>query len=728
MEGLVQGVGFRPYVYRLARELNLTGFVGNDSRGVFIEVEGPAERVAEFHRNLMEEPPPAAVIDRVLQKGMPLQQGENFVILESRGTHRPNVWVSPDLHCCEQCLEEILDPANRRYLYPFTNCTHCGPRYTIITGLPYDRPLTTMAKFEMCADCRREYEDPLDRRFHAQPIGCAVCGPKLCQPLGEVVDALTRGEIVALKGVGGYHLVTDATNAQSVSRLRRGKRRLTKPMAVMVANIEAARQLAQVSDVAAELLQQPARPIVLLPTLHKLPQAVAPDMKTLGVMLPYSPLHHLLFEVGKFQALVMTSGNLSGQPIASTRAEARSQMEGLAERFVDHNRPIEIPCDDSVVREFRGRPLPIRRSRGYAPFPLKVSKQLRPSLAVGAQMKSTFCLGAGRQAYLSQHLGDLDSLENLDYFTRVVAHLQSIYRLKPEYICCDLHPDMMSTRWAEKQGLPLVRVQHHHAHLASALAEHGLEEALGIILDGTGLGEDGTIWGGEILRGSFARYERVAHLKPIPLAGGDLAVREPWRLALAHLWSAGMPWDQTLDSVQMAGMNEERFRVQLERGINCVQTSSAGRLFDAVAALCGLRQTVQYEAEAAILLENIADKSERGSYYFGDPWDAGPAITAIFRDLGRGISPARISMRFHRGLAEHLAILAARYSEGLPIVLSGGVFQNALLTELLLNELGTLRLPVFMHRLVPPNDGGLALGQLMVGAARMENGGISTCA
>jgi len=728
VEGLVQGVGFRPYVYRLARELNLTGFVGNDSRGVFIEVEGPAERVAEFHRNLMEEPPPAAVIDRVMQKGMPLQQGENFVILESRATHRPKVWVSPDLHCCEQCLEEVLDPANRRYLYPFTNCTHCGPRYTLITGLPYDRPLTTMAEFEMCADCRREYEDPMDRRFHAQPIACPICGPKLCRPLEEVVDALTRGEIVALKGVGGYHLVTDATNAQSVSRLRRGKRRLTKPMAVMVANIEAARQLAQVSVFAAELLQQPARPIVLLPTLHKLPQAVAPDMKTLGVMLPYSPLHHLLFEVGKFQALVMTSGNLSGQPIASTEAEARFQMEGLAERFVDHNRPIEIPCDDSVVREFRGQPLPIRRSRGYAPFPLKVSKQLRPSLAVGAQMKSTFCLGAGRDAYLSQHLGDLDSLENLDYFTRVVAHLQSLYRLKPEYLCCDLHPDMMSTRWAEKQGLPLVRVQHHHAHLASALAEHGLEEALGIILDGTGLGEDGTIWGGEILRGSFATYERVAHLKPIPLAGGDLAVREPWRLALAHLWSAGMPWDQTLDSVQMAGMNEERFRVQLERGINCVQTSSAGRLFDAVAALCGLRQTVQYEAEAAILLENIADKNERGSYYFGDPWDAGPAVTAIFRDLGRGISPARISMRFHRGLAEHLAILAARYSDGLPIVLSGGVFQNALLTELLLNELGTLRLPVFMHRLVPPNDGGLALGQLMVGAARMENGGIPTCA
>jgi hydrogenase maturation protein HypF len=727
VEGLVQGVGFRPYVYRLAHELRLAGFVGNDAQGVFIEVEGPDYQLSEFHERLQHSPPPASSVDQIHRRPLQPKHDTEFVILSSREGGPPDVWVSPDLDCCEECLSEVLNPQDRRYLYPFANCTHCGPRYTLIQGLPYDRSRTTMASFSLCSDCAAEYEDPRDRRFHAQPIACGACGPQLSAGLQETVAALERGEIVALKGVGGYHLVADAEQAETVQRLREGKRRLAKPMAVMVADLDGAEEFAELSTSESELLLQPAKPIVLLQSRQKLPEALAPGLSTLGVMLPYSPLHHLLFRLGGFRALVMTSGNLSGQPIASTVDQARSQMDGLADRFVDHDRPIEIPCDDSVMREFRGAPLPIRRSRGFAPFPVKLPHPVAPSLAVGAQMKSTFCLGVGRKAYLSQHLGDLDRLETLDYFERVVKHLSDLYRVNPEYVCCDSHPDMLSSRWAEDQGLPVVKVQHHHAHLASALTEHGLESALGIILDGTGYGDDGTIWGGEILVGDFLSFERVAFLKPVPLAGGDKAVKEPWRMALSHLWSAGLPWAPELPCVQAAGHDLARFQKQLERGLNCVQTSSAGRLFDAVAALCGLTQLANYEAEAAIMLEHIADHREGGSYRFGEPWDAGPMMSAVLEDLEQGVEPTRISMKFHRGLAEHLVALATRHHNGLPVVLSGGVFQNILLTELMMQEFEKQKMNVYTHRRIPPNDGGVSLGQLMVGAARTEAGG-ATCA
>ena len=722
MEGLVQGVGFRPHVYRLAQELKLAGFVGNDARGVFMELEGRAEQVAEFQVRLRNSPPPASFIDQITERALSPKEESDFVILASRPGDAPEVWISPDLDCCEECLQEVLNPNERRYLYPFANCTHCGPRYTLVQSLPYDRARTTMSDFELCADCAEEYNNPEDRRFHAQPIACPACGPKLSADLDQLVQWLQNGEIIALKGVGGYHLVADAEKENTLRRLRHQKRRPAKPMAVMVANLTIARELAEVSESEAGLLVQRAKPIVLLRGRGKLPEAIAPGLSTLGVMLPYSPLHHLLFDRGSLRALVMTSGNLSGQPIASVREEASKQLDGLAERFVHHDRAIEIPCDDSVVREFRGGQIPIRRSRGFAPFPVKLPRSLKPSLAVGAQMKSTFCLGSGRRAYLSQHLGDLEHLETLEYFERVVKHLTRLYGIEPEYLCCDSHPDILSSRWAEQQGLPVVKVQHHHAHLAAALAEHGLELALGIILDGTGYGDDGTVWGGEILRGGYSSFERVAFLKPVPLAGGDIAVREPWRLALAHLWAADIPWDPRLACVQAAGEGLSLFRKQLEKSLNTIPTSSVGRLFDAVAALCGLKQEVAYEAEAAILLEHLADPGEGGAYRFGEPWDMGLLMAEIVHDLGRDLGPSRISMKFHRGLARHLASLAARHHQGLPVVLSGGVFQNTLLTELLLQQLEQRTMTAYIHRLVPPNDGGLSLGQLMVGAARMETG------
>lgn len=717
ISGAVQGVGFRPFVFRLANEFGLAGFVGNDADGVFVELEGAEESIEAFRKRLELEHPPAAVIHRVVCRPLEPWGEREFRIVASPTGQAPRALISPDLDCCEDCLRETLDPLDRRHLYAFTNCTNCGPRYTIIQALPYDRPQTTMGSFEMCDACRAEYEDPRDRRFHAQPNACPECGPQYSMSLEEIAELLKEGEVLAIKGVGGYHLACDARRAASVARIRSGKGRLTKPFAVMVKDLATARSLAVVNTAEEELLSGQAAPIVLLRGRGELPDQVAPGLDTLGVMLPYTPFHHLLFALSGLDALVMTSGNRSGLPICSTRVEAEQHLRSLTPHIVSHNREIEIPCDDSVVRVVKGSLLPMRRSRGYAPFPVKLPFHVPPLLAVGAQMKSTFCLGRGRDAFLSQHLGDLESLETLRYFERVASHLQRLYQLEPEGLVCDLHPDYLSTRWAEQTGLPLFRVQHHHAHLAAIMAEHGLDEeaeVLGVILDGTGYGVDGTVWGGEILRGGYRSFERIAFLKPVPLLGGDLAVREPWRMALSHLWSAGLELPGGNPVLAAAGERFSVVRAQYQRRVNSVMTSSMGRLFDAVAALAGVCQTVEYEAQAAILLEAVARRDEQGVYRFGPGWDAGPLLEQVLCDWSRGESAGTIAMRFHRGVCQAATELVLNHHRGLPVVLSGGVFQNAMLLELLELKLRSRGVTVYSHRTVPPNDGGLALGQLAV--------------
>ncbi len=713
VEGLVQGVGFRPFVYNLAQRLDLNGFVGNDGRGVFIEVEGPADALDQFRRDLLEQAPPAAVISKLKTRVCKPQGERAFAIVESGSAERPVVLVSPDLDCCDQCLEELFDPADRRFGYPFLNCTQCGPRYTLIEGLPYDRGATTMAFFSLCADCHQEYEDPTNRRFHAQPNACPVCGPSLSEPLSQMVEALRAGEVVGIKGIGGYHLACDAYQRAPLRKLRQRKGRFQKPFAVMVRDLEVARELAVVSPEEAELLASRAKPIVLLRGCGLLPEEVHPGVATLGLMLPYSPLHHLL--MAEFEALVMTSANRSGQPMVHRLEQADPD---LADRYLHHNRPIAIPVDDSVVRTFRGGVLPVRRSRGYAPFPVELPFEVPEMLAVGGQMKSTVCLGRGGHAFLSQHLGDLENLETWELFEQTLAHLQNLYRHSPELVCADAHPGYLSTQWAQSQRLPLVKVFHHHAHIAAVMAEHQLDpeaEVIGVAFDGTGYGRDQTIWGGEILLASYTQFQRVAHLKPVPLAGGDQAVKEPWRMALAHLWAAGLSWQEELAPVRAAA-NPALFARQLERSLNSVPTTSVGRLFDAVASLVGLRQQVDYEAQAAIELEALADRDAPGSYPFAPPLDPTPALGALLEDLERDVPPSVISMRFHRGLPEAVVSACQSLAKPLPVALSGGVFANVVLLELVVSGLEENGFHVLTHRLVPPNDGGLALGQLAIGA------------
>jgi hydrogenase maturation protein HypF len=540
------------------------------------------------------------------------------------------------------------------------------------------------------------------------------------------VEALAQGEIVAIKGIGGYHLACDASNEKAVQRLRKGKSRLVKPFAVMVRSLETAAELAETDGEAAALLSDPARPIVVLPSRHRLPESVAPGARTIGLMLPYTPLHYLLMKDERLPCLVMTSANQGGLPLVADREEAESRLASLTDLFVHHDRAIEARCDDSVVRVQGGRTIPVRRSRGYAPFPVDLSFETPVSLAVGAQMKSTFALARGRDVFLSPHLGDLENLETLDYFQKTLQHLKNLYGIEPEIIFKDLHPGYLSGRWAERQGLPIVGVQHHHAHLASCMAEHGLGlecRALGVILDGTGYGTDGTIWGGEILRGGYADFERMAFLKPVPLPGGDKAVQEPWRMALSHLWAAGIPWDLKLAPVRFAQNHQDVLKTQLEKGLNTVATSSVGRLFDAVAALIGLRQVVEFEGQAAMELESIATPGESLSYPVGAQLDPAPMIEAVVRDLGGGVPLGAVSMRFHRGLAAAFVAEVMAIHQGEPVVLSGGVFQNALLLELVVSALGSAGIETLVHRLVPPNDGGISLGQVAVGSVRCQKEG-----
>lgn len=744
VRGIVQGVGFRPFVYNLATRLGLGGLVKNQTGTVRIEIEGEPAALDVFLNELARRPPPLAQIEHLAWQPLPPVGETAFRIEESDADGDSPIFISPDVATCDDCLQEMRDPNNRRYRYPFLNCTNCGPRLTIITGAPYDRPRTTMAGFALCPACRAEYNDPADRRFHAQPTACPVCGPRLflandrgesiasADPLDDFVRAIRAGRLGTLKGLGGYHLVCDARNRSAVAELRRRKHRDEKPFALMVADLSAAEALCEIGDLERELLRSPRRPIVLLRKRRPTPVAeeVAPGNPCLGVMLPYTPLHHLLMDaVGR--PLVMTSGNRSDEPIAYRDDEARDRLAGLADVFLVHNRPIHVRCEDSVTRVVAGQELPVRRSRGYAPQPIALPFACpRPILAVGGQLKGTFALGRGRQAFLSHHLGDLDDFEAQRAFVRDIALYEELFAIRPEAIVCDRHPDYVSTRYAQeratREGLPLFTVQHHHAHLASCMAENGLgEPVIGVSFDGTGYGTDGTIWGGEFLVGDERSWRRAAHLRYVGLPGGDRAIREPWRMALAHLTDAGAELPELTS--RLSPVEVATVRRMLERGINTPSTSSAGRLFDAVAALAGVRHRVSYEGQAAVELEAMATGPAPDIAY---PLsldtssslivvDTRPLIGAVAADVTNGVTASRIARRFHTTMIEVIATVCGRLRQETGIgtvVLSGGVFLNALLTAEAVRRLEEMGFRALRHRLVPPNDGGLCLGQLAVAA------------
>ena len=651
VRGVVQGVGFRPFVYTTAAALGLAGSVRNDSSGAIIEVEGTDDDIGEFLHRLRHQAPPLAIIDSVDGQDVPRVGGTGFVIADTSRSGGGRTLASPDVAMCAECAAELRNPADRRFRHPFINCTNCGPRFTIIASLPYDRPTTTMAAFDMCPRCAREYADPADRRFHAQPICCPDCGPTLRyrRPGAEVLagePALTSarallrsGGVLAVKGLGGYHLACDAHNAAAVAELRTRKRRGDKPFAVMVPDLDTARKIAIVDDAAARVLCGAQRPIVLLPRLPAtgIADTVAPRNPDLGIMLAYTPLHVLLFgmpgdEPGP-QVLVMTSGNLGGEPICFADEDALERLSGLADGWLMHNRDILVPCDDSVVRLLDGAELPIRRSRGYAPLPVALPVAVPPTLAVGADLKNTMAVAEGKYAWLSQHIGDMDDIATLSAFDAAQRHLRALTGVSPTVLVADAHPRYRSADWANRNAgeRPVRTVQHHHAHIAAVMAEHGCdgsEQVIGFAFDGTGYGSDGAVWGGELLLADYKGYRRLAHLKYVPLAGGDVSVLRPYRMALAHLWAAGIDWDTNLPPVVACPPGERKVLAhQLETGLGCAQTSSMGRLFDAVSALAGVRQVVAYEAQAAIELEGLSRGVDTaGVQYAFDVQDGAPVI------------------------------------------------------------------------------------------------------
>ena len=736
VSGIVQGVGFRPFVYGLATHMNLAGFVGNDTDGVFIEVESEIALIDLFVATLEASAPPAARIQRIDSEDIRPTDDTSFRIVESHHAETGTALVSPDLRTCDDCLRELHDPDDRRFGYPFINCTNCGPRFTITERTPYDRPNTTMRPFEMCDACLSEYRNPKDRRFHAQPNACPECGPNVRtippseDPIADTRQRIAAGEVVAIKGIGGFHLACDATSDAAVGLLRERKGRVGRPFAVMVSDLETARSIAVVDADEARLLTSRERPIVLLSkhTDAVVSDLAAPGNGYLGVMLPYTPLHDLLIKPR--DVWVMTSGNVSEEPIVTANDDAVARLNRLADAFVIHDRDIHVPCDDSVVRVLDGAEYPVRRSRGYAPFPVPLPIASPPILATGGELKATFCLAAGHDGFMSQHIGDMENLETLESFTRAVDHFVDLFRIEPELIATDLHPGYLSTRWAERRNLPVVKVQHHHAHIASVMAEHGiLEPVVGFSFDGTGYGTDGTIWGGEVLVGAYEEFERVGHLKTTPLPGGDAAVKHPARMALSHLRTAGIPWSDGLPPVSSLSDTERSLlEAQLERGINTIPTTSMGRLFDAVSAIAGVRQRVTYEAQAAIELEALIDATEGGAYAFDIVetngslvLDPAPVLRSIVHDVGAGEAIGVIAARFHRSVAEAIVGTSERVRSrtGLTTVaLSGGVFQNVTLTQITRAALIERNFEVLLHRLVPPNDGGLALGQAVIAAAR----------
>jgi len=763
VRGIVQGVGFRPFVYNLARELGLTGYVFNSSAGVTVEIEGADQAIQKFLDALWHRPPPLALIAEIAVVELEPVGGTDFEIQESHSEAGEFVLVSPDMATCDECWCDFGDPKDRRFGYPFTNCTNCGPRYTIIQDIPYDRPMTTMSSFRMCALCQAEYEDPANRRFHAQPNACPVCGPALAMaqsgasfpadgsynPAGSAAiiqqarELLRQGKIVAVKGLGGFLLACDAENDAGVKLLRSRKRRSDKPFALMARDLAAVESFCVVSDVERTALLSARRPIVVLrrrPDATISP-AVAPGNDTIGVMLPYTPLHYLLFgdspdDPPRFAALVMTSGNISEEPIVTSNEEAWERLGPIADWFVFHNRDIYMRTDDSVVRTLEGRERVLRRSRGYVPHPVDLGVPLLEILACGAELKNTLCLTKGTYAILSQHIGDLENYETLVFFEETLANLKKLFRVEPRAVAYDLHPNYMSSRFALK--LPLERkigVQHHHAHIASCMAENHLRgKVIGVAFDGTGYGTDAKIWGGEFLVADFAGFERRAHLRYVPMAGGDAAVRQPWRMALSYLRDTfgpnSLPPDlRFLQSVPAKQV--DLVDAMLLRGINTVETSSCGRLFDAVASLVGLRQEVNFEGQAAIELEMIAQANLEQRYPFlvdaGEPAqvDLRPMIENIVEDLSRSKPAGYIAACFHNTIAAAIVEVCRRIRKRdqlKRVCLSGGTFQNMYLLRRAVDGLQRDGFEVYLHALVPPNDGGISLGQAVIANEVLRRG------
>jgi hydrogenase maturation protein HypF len=750
IRGAVQGVGFRPFVYRLATEMDLPGWVSNSPQGVFLEVEGAPDALRRFLLRLEKERPLRSSIQSLEPSFLAPIGFEIFEIRPSNHTGERTALVLPDIATCADCLREIGDPADRRYRYPFTNCTNCGPRFSIIRSLPYDRPNTTMAGFAMCDTCRREYENPNDRRFHAQPNACPACGPhlELWSAAGEVlsvrhpalrdaVEAVRRGQVVAVKGLGGFHLMVDGTNEEAVCRLRERKHREDKPLAIMAPYLDSIKAYCEVSSLEERLLSSPESPIVLLRQRDDLrgrsrpiAPSVAPGNPDLGVMLPYAPLHHLLLSELD-TPVVATSGNLSDEPICTDERDALTRLAGIADLFLVHDRPIARHVDDSVTRVLLERELVLRRARGYAPLPIQVGRALPPLLAVGAHLKNAVAVSTNTQVFVSQHIGDLETPQAFDAFRRVSDDLLRLYDLKPQAVVCDAHPDYLSTRHAAGTGLPLVHVQHHYAHVLSCMAENGLgSPVLGVSWDGTGYGLDHTIWGGEFLRVTESGFQRVAHLRTFRLPGGERAVKEPRRTAIGLLYE--MEGDRFAAREELAPVRsfEPRERTLLAQAlanrINAPVTSSAGRLFDAVAALLGLRLTTRFEGQAAMELEwAIRDVETDASYPFQiEPkqgiliadWE--PLIRALLADLAGGAALGVIAARFHNTLADMIVAIAERV--GIQAIgLSGGCFQNRYLTERTVRRLSAAGFSPHWHQRIPPNDGGIALGQVLA-AARVK--------
>lgn len=769
IEGVVQGVGFRPFVYRIAQRLDVRGWVLNSSDGVVIEAEAEEETLDSFIAAIETELPPLARIDRLRASTVAAAGDEKFTIRQSASLTGPGIsrqgpghfaLVPPDVGTCADCFDDFTNPENRRFSYAFTNCTNCGPRYTIIQDVPYDRPKTTMAGFVMCAACQAEYDDPGDRRFHAEPNACPECGPGLAllssNELGsgapiefargernrEILQGtralLTQGTVLAIKGLGGFHLACDAANEQAVATLRERKRRSGKAFAIMVRDLTVAERLCGVTEADRALLSSARRPIVLLARREGagVASAVAPGNARLGVMLPYTPLHHLLFEGASYDALVMTSGNVSEEPIVSRNEEAWARLKGLADYFVLHNREIQTRVDDSVIQSVAGREYPVRRSRGFAPEPVDLGIRMREILACGGELKNTLCLTKDHYAILSQHIGDLENLETMEFFRETLGHLKRFFRVSPEAVAYDLHPNYLSTRFAlQESGLPGIGVQHHHAHIASCMADNGIRgRVIGIALDGTGYGTDGKIWGGEFLVCDFADFERRGHLDYLPLAGGDSAVRQPWRSALAYLDAAfgraavpaGLPLFANVPAKQI-----DFVRTMIDRKIQTVETSSCGRLFDAVSSILGIRHETTYEGQAAIELEaaaHIDASRDEGTYPFDligkDPFriDLRRTIHSLTRDFQGGAAAGVVSAGFHRTMARVAVESCVRIREidGLNrVCLSGGTFQNLRLLESSVAGLQQRGFEVFVHHRVPPNDGGLSLGQAVIANARL---------
>jgi len=751
VNGIVQGVGFRPFVFQLAQKYDLKGEVANTSAGVSIHVEGLAGHVTSFEADLAAKAPPLAYIVDIASQTGAFKNYPDFAIVKSQGASEMSTLISPDVSICDDCLAELLDPGNRRYRYPFINCTNCGPRYTIIDDIPYDRPKTSMRHFKMCAACQAEYDDPTNRRFHAQPNACDDCGPHVGlfdshrneverqDPIGKAAELLKQGHILAIKGLGGYHLAADAANTEAVRRLRRRKNREEKPFALMSADLAGIRCYATVNAEEEQLLTGIRRPIVLLrkKTPNSISDQVAPRNNYFGVMLPYTPLHYLLL-AHNFTALVMTSGNLSEEPIAIDNDDAFKRLAPIADYFLIHDRDIYLRSDDSIVRHIAGAERFIRRSRGFVPIPVFLKNEVPPILACGAELKNTVCVTKQDKAFLSQHIGDLENIATYDFFKMTVDHLKRILDINPEIIACDMHPDYLSTRFAAEQDtISNIQVQHHHAHIVSCMAEHQVEGAvIGLAFDGTGYGTDGTIWGGEILIANKHEFKRAGHLATVAMPGGAAAIKEPWRMAVSYLYHAFGEEFQNLDLPLLKEIETEKvsiLREMISKNVNSPLTSSLGRLFDGVAAICGIRRQVNFEGQAAMEFEMLAAGPTNQIYDY--QWETGkiyrllpaPIIDGVVADMQNRVPIVQIGAKFHATLIRLFAEFCdhiRQESDLNRVVLSGGCFQNAILLRGMIHALHDKKFEVFTHRKVPANDGGISLGQAVVAAAVAKQQGL----